>query len=225
MKKNLLIGLAMGMFMMDCIGSAEANVIDEIYGAGAGSFEIGTFSDNSGGYNFMSLPVENNTIAGWTVGGPGGGIDWLHAPFWGVDTGSYAVDLQSNSGVYGQDNSSIATTIPTVLGNTYRLTFGAATTTGYNAEGIVSAGSLLNQAFTATFSPTFASQSYTAFSFLFTATGSTTEIRFTANNPNTIYGPVIDSVNVSAVPIPAAFWLFGSGLVSLNVFRRFNKSA
>lgn len=32
-------------------------------------------------------------------------------------------------------------------------------------------------------------------------------------------------VNVSQIPVPAAIWLFSSGLVSLSVFRRFKKPA
>ncbi len=179
------------------------NIIDATYGIGAGSFELGNFVGNQESY--MSLTPGNTTILGWTVGGPGGGIDWLNAPYWRADDGIHSVDLQSNSQVYGQDNGSIATFIPTGAGKAYHLTFGAAAVNGLNASGLVSAGSLVNQPFFAPFSPTFSTQTFAPFSFYFTATGPTTEIRFAANNPNTIYGPIIDSVSVvevSTVPAP-----------------------
>jgi len=196
--------IALSLIGIQLVGYAEAyNIIDATYGAGAGSFELGSFINN--GVNFMSLPSGAATITGWTVGGPGDGVDWLTAPAYGADTGIHAVDLQHLT------NSSIFTVIPTVAGNSYELSFSAASVFGYGNTGVVSAGSLINQSFTVPFSSMLSTQIYTPFSFLFTATGSTSEIRFTANDlGNTHYGAVIDSVSVKSVspsPEPATMFL------------------
>lgn len=87
------------------VGSALANIIDDTYGDGAGSFELGTYS---GGPNYMGLaPGDSSTIIGWTVGGPGDGVDWCIEPEYAADSGVYCLDLQHTA------NSSISTDIPT----------------------------------------------------------------------------------------------------------------
>ena len=83
------------------LATANANIIDSTYGPGAGSFELGTFLDN--GYGFMPLTPGSTTITGWTIGGPGDGVDWTTAPAFAADTGIHAVDLEHLT------NSSIAT--------------------------------------------------------------------------------------------------------------------
>ena len=175
--------------------TANANIIDDTYGAGAGGFELGAFVND--GSDYMSLPPGDTTITGWTVGGPGAGVDWVTGPTFGVDTGNYALDLQYFTA------SSIATVIPTVANAVYEISFGAAANSSYPSNtGIVSAGSLVDQLFAAAFSNDLSTQTFTPFTFLFTATGLITMITFTSNGPNTLYGPVIDSVNVDLVSVP-----------------------
>ena len=167
------------------------------------------------------LPSDNTTITGWTVGGPGEGVDWLTTPTYGADTGIHSVDLQH---VYP---SSISTTIPTLAGNIYNLSFSAAAVSGYTNTGDVSAGSLINQAFAPSFSGSFYNQTYTPYSFTFTATGSATLIMFQATGPNIQYGPVIDSVGVLSVPEPEewAMMLLGFGMVGYQIKRKQKKAA
>jgi hypothetical protein len=215
MKKKLLVGLAIGVLVAR-VGSAEANIIDSTYGAGAGSFELGNFvngggNPNAAGSGYMGLLPDDTTITGWTVGGPGDGVDWLLASYYGADTGIHSVDLQHLSA------SSIFTSIPTIAGNEYELLFSTATYLGYSTTGAVSAGSVVNQVFSATPSSTHP-QAFTPYSFMFTATGPTTLIQFMSTGPNTAYGPAIDSVSVeptAPVPVPATMLLFGTGIAGL----------
>lgn len=193
-----------------------ANLIDTIYGVGAGSFELGEFVNYTCGYcnGFMPLPPGAKTIIGWTVGGPGDGVDWLVAPPFPADTGIHGVDLQHFT------NSSIATVIPTVVGAKYELSFSTIGYPGTGNTGSVSAGSLVNQPFAAEFSVD--GQTFTPLSFQFTATGPNTTVQFNGTgiqSPVTSFGPVVDSVSVSAVPEPATVWSLASGLlVGLIVF-------
>jgi hypothetical protein len=171
----------------------QTNLIDFTYGTGAGSFELGGFVAIGTGFNsYMAIsPGDRTTITGWTVTGPGDGVDWVSTPGYGADTGIHSVDLQHVS------NSSISTVIPTVIGNVYRLSFSAAANFAYSSKtGVVSAGSLVNQEFSVPLSGDLATQTFTPFTFLFTATASTTDIRFTATGQKSAYGPVIDSVSV-----------------------------
>lgn len=204
--------------------TVNANIIDDIYGAGAGSFELGAFIDNSGG-GYMRLSPGSTTITGWTVGGPGGGVDWTIAPAYRADTGVHAVDLRNLT------PSSIATVIPTNSGEVYQLTFGA-TSGGFPTNtGLITAGSLVNQVFAAVIDTNTnpATQTFTPFTFLFTATESATTIQFTAQGGiGGRYGPVIDSVSVdlvsapppTSVPEPSSMALLLLGSGALFVRRR-----
>lgn len=183
----------------------SANIIDTTYGAGAGSFELGAFVDGGGiplaaGPGYMGLvPGDNTTIVGWTVGGPGDGVDWLSKPLFNAADGVHSVDLQH------LDASSLSTVIPTVPGTTYQLTFQAATFVNCTADGLVSAGSLMNQPFSAPISNQLATQAFAPFEFSFVATSASTTITFKCVAPSAApihYGPVIDAVSVTQLPTP-----------------------
>lgn len=108
-------------------------------------------------YRKSKSPLPNrDPAAGWLNLG---GVDWLDDSFYSTDTGHRAVDLNHTG------PSSISTVIPTVAGNVYDLSLRAATVLSYGDIGAVSAGSLVNQSFTAIPSSWFDVMKYTPFSF------------------------------------------------------------
>ena len=112
--KLIAAGLFAGFIISTAIPlAASANIIDTTHGAGAGSFELGVHSGGA----FDSLAVGSTTVTGWTVGGPGDGVDWLNEPAFNASAGVRSIDLQTFFA------SSISTVISTVIGQTYQLTF------------------------------------------------------------------------------------------------------
>ena len=224
-------GLVSTLLLLIAVNGASANLIDTTHGIGAGSFELGTFVDGASGpgqplpgANYMGVvPGDSTTITGWTVGGPGNGVDWLIEPRFNANTGIHSLDLQHTLA------SSISTVIPTAVGQVYELSFYTATVSGRDTEGSVSAGSLSNQGFTALTSSSFATQAYSPYSFLFTALTTSTTVEFVGTGQS-FYGPVIDTVSVvefgppNPVPVPAAVWLFGTALIGLFGFGKQRKA-
>jgi hypothetical protein len=118
MKKYIVLFCSIALLApIQAMASTPTNIIDATYGVGAGSFELGNFVNGGGnpnapGPDYMGLLPSNTAITGWTVAGPGDGIDWLTGSY-AVDTGTYAVDLSHLSA------SSIYTLFTTVVGNQY----------------------------------------------------------------------------------------------------------
>jgi hypothetical protein len=204
---------------------AATNLIDQTYGAGAGSFELGVFVPRgSGPNNFQSLLAGATTLTGWQVGGLG--VDWLGTPDYAAASGLHAVDL----GYFDVAAGSVSVTLPTQVGATYGLDFVAAAVPGfpsYTNTGTVSAGSLVGAGFTVPFSAAndFAGQIYFPQSFSFVATGTSTVVSIAAAVAGTTYGPVIDDVSVtllSAVPEPGtgALWALGGAVLLARRFKR-----
>ncbi|HEX4772458.1 MAG TPA: hypothetical protein VH351_16610, partial [Bryobacteraceae bacterium] len=154
------------------------NLIDSTYGSGAGSFELGDFVNNGNGV--MELGAGALTINGWIVGGPTG-VDWDTKPLFGAQDGLYSLDLIEYA------PGSIMTAIPTNAGQSYDLSFYATTVSTGTALGTVSAGTLVNQPFTAPITSAvqsddlrFVNEAFALFSFRFTATKSVKMLSFAA---------------------------------------------
>lgn len=226
-ERTPLLALACALLLAATLPrTARANLIDVTYGAGVGSFEVGSFTPRgTGSNNFQSLLAGATNMTGWTIGGTG--VDWLSAPAYGASDGIRAVDL----GWYTGGAGSVSIVLPTVTGATYSLTFGAAAVSGlptYTNGGRVTAGSLVNAAFAPTFTggSNFSGQTFYTQSFSFTALSASTLLTIAATTPTTAYGPVIDNVDVqfvsgpAAVPVPAAAGLLASALGMLGIARR-----
>lgn len=204
---------------------AAPNLIDQAYGAGAGSFELGVYVPRGSGLsNFQSLLAGASTLTGWQVGGLG--VDWLGTPDYAAASGLHAVDL----GYFDVAAGSVSVTLPTQVGATYALDFMAAAVAGfpsYTNTGTVSAGSLVAAGFSVPFSAAnaFSAQVYFPQSFSFVATSTSTVVSIAAAVAGTSYGPVIDDVSVtllSAVPEPDtwALWALGGTMLLARRFRR-----
>jgi hypothetical protein len=218
--------LALAATALCTSAGAATNLIDQTYGAGAGSFELGVFAPRGTGLNnFQSLLAGATAITGWQIGGVG--VDWLGTPGYAAANGAHAVDL----GYFTAGAGSVSVTLPTQVGASYALDFMAAAVPGqanYFNTGLVSAGSLSGVGFTVPVSAPndFGGQVYVAESFIFLATSASTVVTIAAAVASTGYGPVIDQVSVSllsAVPEPATWALWALGGAAVLARRRFKR--
>jgi choice-of-anchor C domain-containing protein len=211
----VLIFLALGQLLflenvILCTGISEAATFTN------GNFDQGINLPSGG---FRTLNAGSTDLTGWTISY--GSIDWIHT-YWQNPTGSsYSIDLSGNS------VGSIAQTFDTTANQSYKISFwmaGNPDAAGlkelqvslYGAtDPIFNFYSFLNT----TTGTTRTNMGWTLYEFLFTAGGPSATINFTSLT-GTAYGPAIAGVEVSSVPLPAAAWMLGAGLVGLVAIRR-----
>ncbi len=199
MKNSHLLG-AVCVILSSISGAANANLIVN------GSFETGDLTDWSSSGNILVTNAQGST-------------DGIFAGlFNGADT--------TGDGILSQSFS-------TVIGDTYRLEFdygvfkaALAPPQTQNMEvELIGGVVLLDTILTETGSSPI---SFTTFLFDFTADSTTTTLRFTdmtTSAQSVSHDFMLDRVSVAAVPIPAAVWLFGSGLLGLIGIARKKKLA
>jgi hypothetical protein len=180
-----------------------------------GSFESASLA--AGAYAMYG----GNSLAGWTAL-PGDQIEVRDAIVGTAKDGNNFVELDSTH------NSSMLTTIDTTAGQTYSLTFwysGRPASATYNTgipSGIVPASSDglsvdYGTGTVAVHSPTDTTSDnlWQEFTAIFTATGPSTTLMFSATGKDDSFGSSLDDISVLAVPEPATMAMMGAGLLGL----------
>lgn len=203
----MLSRLLAALLLAAALGStARANLIVN------GSFETGTLPTLA----YATLAAASSNITGWTIGGHG--IDYI-GTYWQAADGSRSVDLDSGTAVgTGPYDGTLAQTFATNAGGHYLLNFQMAG----NPDGapavkllnVSAAGQSAQFSFTNS-TQTRASMGYQPRSFSFTATSASTTLTFTSLSGSG-FGPVLDNINVTAVPESAVLLLGLSGLSALR---------
>jgi hypothetical protein len=194
--------------------NANANLITN------GDFESGNLTGGvSGGFGpFLTFTSGSTAIDGWVVGE--GGVN-LWTDYKG--TGNHVIDI---IGDIVDGGGSLTQSFSTVAGQQYSISFDLS---GANDPNLTSTNNPVKQMDVTAYG----SDSVTVLTtneltqntsgwdgnfipvtMSFVADGSQSTIKFVGLNSGW-NGFYIDNVNVSAVPLPAAIWLFGSGLIGL----------
>ncbi|MEM8981170.1 MAG: choice-of-anchor C family protein [Pseudomonadota bacterium] len=198
MKTVALIGL-----ILASTGAASAATIQN------GSFEDpGTFSGN-----WQTQRAGSNGLPGWTIGGAG--VD-LIGNYWGASEGNYSLDMSA-----GRAGSLSTTISDLVAGQAYFLTFDmAANSAGGNkvkSLSVIVDGVAKDYSFDST-GKSRLDMGWETRTFRFVATSDTASLTLRSNE-NNAYGAALDNVQVSAVPLPAAGFALGLGLLSFGGLR------
>ena len=196
--RNLILGVAAAM----TFGSAaNAAVIAN------GSFETSTINPGA----FTTLANGSTAINGWTVGGSS--IDYI-GTYWNAQNGSRSIDL-AGSGI-----GSISQIFATVAGQAYNVSFFVSRNPEGGStprNGFVDVGGTQKLITYSNTASTVSNMLWQPETFGFTATGASTNLRFSADPATsaTFFGLALDNVAVSAGPEPStwAMMLFGFILV------------
>jgi choice-of-anchor C domain-containing protein len=177
------------------------------------------FSD---GFNFTGpLPgppyfttvLNGGTIGPWTVGG--NSVDWI-GEYWVPAEGNGSVDVS------GMAAGSLSTTLSTVAGQSYMLSFYLAGNPGSGnlIKSLQVQVGDLDQVFNFdTTGRSYGSMGWVLASASFTSVAGNDTLTFTSLDQDA-YGPALDGVTVSAVPEPATYAFALLGLAGIGLFRR-----
>lgn len=213
--KSPLIKLETGIVILILVASspsANANLITN------SSFEVP--APPNGGYT--TFAGGSNSLNGWSV--LGNGILSISTAYsepgitFPAEDGVASVDLTA----YGNTGlaNGVSQSIPTVIGQSYEVSFyvgrghsvfNGSYLTPSSVDLSINGGSRVsytnNNVSTGTVN-------WTQFTAIFAASSTSTNIAF-FNGTTSNYFAGLDNVQVSAVPVPAAVWLFGSGVTVL----------
>jgi choice-of-anchor C domain-containing protein len=198
--KNLFLGLVLSL----AAGSAGAATVQN------GGFESpGTFSGN-----FQTIGAGSTSLTGWTI--ERGSVDLINT-HWQSGSGKYSLDLNGNA------PATISQTISDLtIGKSYRLSFLLAGNPdgGPPAKSVgVSIGGSSPVFGFSTNGKSRGSMGWTETSFVFNASAASTVLRFSSLN-NGAFGPALDNVAISPVPLPAGAPLLLAGLGAFALMRR-----
>lgn len=180
-----------------------------------GSFEDASVNPGS---SYINIGVGNTSLTGWTV--IANDVHYV-GTFWQASDGTRSIDLDGNFDSPGAMTQSFATN----PGQTYKVSFDLA---GNLADlpivkpMRVSADGQSADFFFDTTGKTYEDMGWIAINWSFIADDSSATLEFRSLVPtlDAGFGAAIDNVSVSAVPVPATVWLFGSALGFLGWMRR-----
>jgi len=213
--------------------ASAASVIDSIYGAGVGSFEL----PNQPMTNYITLRAGSSDLTGWTVGS--GSIDVVKNNIWNASHGTYSLDMNGTLPSGTPDPGSISTTFATIVGATYQLQFDISGFLGFTSstnpkqmEVSIKSVNLLDEVaeisktdhlFVATNTSNSLplSLGWETRSVSFTATETRTSLTFTSKTTTNQSAMLLDNVRVElvSVPEPSAAILLGSAALAWIVRR------
>jgi hypothetical protein len=188
----------------------------QVNAAGMNLVENGSFEDPNIPTGTWSVHQTGATGLGWTTEGQG--VEIRDNVAGTAYDGAQFAELDSHS------NSAIQQILQTTVGQSYLLSFAysprinqpestngiSVTWNGVELGPVSAAGS--------------SSHDWTVFEFMVAGTGQDT-LKFTAIGTNDSLGGSLDAVSVSAVPIPAAAFLFAPALLGFMGLRRKAKSS
>jgi hypothetical protein len=205
---NTLLG---GAFAGALAGTASANLIVN------GDFEQPVYPSGSNPHN---LAPGNSSLIGWTIGG-NGGVTVNHTgsglPYWNPPLNSSQwLDLTGASG-----GAYIEQSFATILGRTYYVSLDAFNgSLIYSAGGPVAHGFDISATGNAPLAVSITPGTAASVSYSFTATGSSTTLRFTEATGRDSNAGWIDNVVVTVPDGGATAVLLGISLGGLACFRR-----
>jgi choice-of-anchor C domain-containing protein len=214
MTLSLKTGLLTAAFLFAGLATASATTL-----VSNGSFEAGTapgvFTTVSGA----------GAISDWNISA--GTVDYI-GTYWTASDGARSVDMNGNSqGTIDQTINGLT------AGQTYKLTFDI----GGNGDGgpttktmDVSFGGVVQSVLFDTLTGGNIggnARGYAPITLLFTYTGAGTSalLSFASTTGGGFFGPILDNVALSAVPLPPAMLLFGGALLGMAGLRRFRGRA
>lgn len=182
-----------------------------------GSFEMSSVDPGV----FTTIDSPSTAIDGWTV--TSGSIDYI-GTYWAASQGIRSIDLAGNA------IGSIAQSFDTVIGQSYTVSFDMAA----NPDGGTAPRNLLVSIdgggpliFTHPADGSLGAMNWQANSFTFVATGTSTNLAFSADDSSAgFYGATLDNVLVSVVPEPAMWAMMIGGFAVIGgAIRRRRRTA
>lgn len=199
--------------MLLCVNSAQANFV-----ANPG-FE--TFTASFDSFGGAQLPVGSTALTGWSIVG-GEVVELKNINFWDLtpSDGNYFLDLTGYTNV-GFPKGVSQTLTNLTAGQTYSFNMDLGIRNGACGSSdctgpIQVSTSIGNTSQTFTHNSFDSGNIWGTFGFDFTADNQSMTLTILGISGNQYIG--LDKVSVAPVPLPAAVWLFGSGLLTLLGF-------